>query len=138
MKKVTPNLAVRDIAFTVAFYTEVLGFTLNMAVPETQDGIDTSIDETKRYVYAMVSQGEAAVMFQHIESLNEDIGPHFKTPTGMSGTLYFESDDAESYYETVKERAEILKPLGTAWYGMKEFYLRDCNGYILGFASAAS
>jgi len=24
--------------------------------------------------------------------------------------------------------------LETAWYGMQEFYIKDCNGYISGFA----
>ena len=137
MKKVTPNLAVRDIAATVAFYRDVLSFRLTMAVPETQDGIDTVLDNTKRYIYAVITNGEASLMLQHIESLKEDIGPFFEPPTGMSGTLYFETGDAAAFYETVKERSEIIKPLKTTWYGMTEFYLRDCNGYILGFASAA-
>ena len=29
-----------------------------------------------------------------------------------------------------------LTELKTAWYGMQEFYLKDPNGYILGFAEA--
>lgn len=35
---------------------------------------------------------------------------------------------------SVKDRAEIIIDLRTAWCGMQEFYMRDCNGYILGFA----
>jgi hypothetical protein len=28
-----------------------------------------------------------------------------------------------------------LKPVYTTWYGQKEFYIKDINGYILGFSS---
>jgi hypothetical protein len=28
----------------------------------------------------------------------------------------------------------MAKELETTWYGMREFYIKDCNGYILGFA----
>ena len=28
----------------------------------------------------------------------------------------------------------MVKELSTTWYGMKEFYIYDNNGYVLGFA----
>lgn len=28
----------------------------------------------------------------------------------------------------------MVKELSTTWYGMNEFYIRDNNGYVLGFA----
>lgn len=34
----------------------------------------------------------------------------------------------------LKKKVEIAKELSTTWYGMNEFYIRDNNGYILGFA----
>ncbi len=40
----------------------------------------------------------------------------------------------EALHQELKSKAEIVKELGTAWYGMQEFYINDCNGYILGFA----
>ena len=28
-----------------------------------------------------------------------------------------------------------MKEIDTTWYGQREFYVRDCNGYILAFAT---
>ncbi len=36
--------------------------------------------------------------------------------------------------DIIKSKAEVVKDLETVWYGMQEFYIKDCNGYILGFA----
>jgi len=43
-------------------------------------------------------------------------------------------DDVNEIYRSVKDRGDIVIDLRTTWYGMGEFYIRDCNGYILGFA----
>ena len=52
--KLTPNLEVTNIRETIEFYQSVLGFSLVMAVPETQDGIEQTLAEEKEYVYALV------------------------------------------------------------------------------------
>ena len=48
MKKLNPNLMVKDVKETVEFYQKNLGFQLIMAVPETQDGILNEIPEDKK------------------------------------------------------------------------------------------
>ena len=40
----------------------------------------------------------------------------------------------EEFYQDLKSRNIELTELKTTWYGMQEFYLKDLNGYILGFA----
>ena len=40
----------------------------------------------------------------------------------------------EELFEKIKDEVEIVKGLHEAFYGMKEFYVRDKNGYMLGFA----
>jgi 5-bromo-4-chloroindolyl phosphate hydrolysis protein len=37
-------------------------------------------------------------------------------------------------YQVLKSKVEIVKELHTTFYGMQEFYFKDCNGYILAFA----
>jgi len=32
---------------------------------------------------------------------------------------------------------EIVQDLATTWYGMREFYIRDLDGYLLGFGEKA-
>ena len=53
---------------------------------------------------------------------------------GASVSFYIEVEDINTIYNEIKEKAEVVKELETTWYGMQEFYVKDCNGYILGFA----
>ncbi|MFA4935283.1 MAG: VOC family protein [Candidatus Methanoperedens sp.] len=135
LNKLTPNFAVQDIKKTVAFYQDVLGFKLEMAVPEDKNGIETELDENKNYVYAMMSRNGVEFMFQRTDSIGEDI-PHFKgMKQGASVCFYMEVEGIKALYQELKsKKAGIVKELGTTWYGMQEFYIKDCNGYILGFA----
>ncbi len=134
MKKLNPNLMVKDVKATVEFYQENLGFDLAMAVPETKDGILTEIPEDKKVIYAMVKNGSVEIMFQAEESLKEDIVVFADSKIGASVSFYIEVENLEDFFNSIKEKVEIVKELSTTWYGMNEFYIRDNNGYILGFA----
>lgn len=136
MNKLNPNLMVKDVKETVAFYTDNLGFKLVMAVPETQDGILTEIPEDKKVVYALVKNGNAEIMFQEEESFKKDVPVLADSALGASCTFYFEVEDLEKFYAGIKDKVEVVKELFTTWYGMKEFYIRDNNGYVLTFAEA--
>lgn len=48
--KLTPDLMVTDVAKTVSFYTQKLGFTLGMLVPEGGQGVETKLTQGKTYV----------------------------------------------------------------------------------------
>lgn len=133
-KKLTPNLEVRDIAQTVDFYQNTLGFTLAMAVPESQDGIEQCLDASKRYVYALMKKDGAEIMFQVSQSFKRDIPFANQDNIGASASFYMEVDGLDAYYDAIKGQIEEITQPQTAWYGMREFYLKDINGYILGFA----
>ena len=134
MKKLNPNLMVKNVKETVEFYKNYLGFELTMAVPETQDGILTEIPEDKKIVYAMVKNGGVEIMFQAEESLKKDISVFADSKIGASVSFYIEVEKLEDFYKEIREKVEIVKELSTTWYGMNEFYIRDNNGYILGFS----
>jgi uncharacterized glyoxalase superfamily protein PhnB len=134
-RKITPDLMVTDVAKTVKFYNEKLGFKLDMLVPENEKTIATSIEEEKKYVYAMVSRDEVFIMFMQKDIYIQDIPALQGIPVGVSGTFYCEVQNVIGLYEFFKkEGVEIVKNITATWYGMREFYIRDCNGYILGFA----
>ena len=134
IKKLAPNFAVQDIKKTVAFYYDVLGFKLEMAVPEDKSGVEQELTEKKEYIYAMMSRDGVEVMFQRTDSIGEDVPPLKGVPLSASVSFYFEVEDISALYQEIKPKAEVVKELETAWYGMQEFYIKDCNGYILGFA----
>ena len=134
LKKLAPNFAVHDIEKTVAFYRDVLGFKLEMAVPEDKSGVEQELTERKKYIYAMMSRDGVEVMFQRTDSIGEDVPPLKGVPIGASVSFYIEVEDINALYREIKPKAGVVKELETVWYGMQEFYIKDCNGYILGFA----
>lgn len=134
VNKLTPNFEVKDVKETVNFYQFVLGFSLVMAVPETQDEIEQSFQEGKEYIYALVSKDKVEMMFQRSDSFKNDVKMAKDVPLGASVSFYMEIDGLHSFYDKVKDKVvEITEPK-LAWYGMNEFYAKDPNGYILGFA----
>ncbi|NTW51929.1 MAG: bleomycin resistance family protein [Chlorobiaceae bacterium] len=137
MKKLTPNLMVRDVSKTVEFYCNNLGFQLIMAVPDTQDGILTEIHQSRNVVYALIGNGNVEIMLQSEESLKSDLPAMAGISIGASVTLYIEIEDIGKFHAENGPKVEVIKALSTTWYGMNEFYIRDNNGYILCFAEQA-
>ena len=120
IKKLTPNLMVEDVNATVEFYRDVLGFDLLVTVPDSGT-----------FDWAMMKCGEAEIMFQARGSLIEELPAFEGAEIGGSLTLYFEVEDVESFHERIKDKVSVIQEMETKFYGMREFYIRDCNGYTL-------
>ncbi|MFC2186360.1 VOC family protein [Fulvivirgaceae bacterium LMO-SS25] len=119
----TPNLMVNDVAYTIKFYKEKLGFELAQTVPEEAP-----------FVWAMMKKEGMEIMFQTRESLIEDL-PAFETiKPGASLTLFIKVNGIESIYEKLQNKVQMVSELKETFYAMKEFTFKDCNGYILTFA----
>ncbi|GGB81365.1 bleomycin resistance family protein [Flavobacterium suaedae] len=134
ISKLTPNLEVSDIKDTVAFYLDILGFNLVMAVPHSQDSMDQKFSPEKEYVYAMVQKDNVEIMFQRSDSFKNDVVFAENLPIGASVSFYMDVEGIAELYEDLKNKGQAMTVLKTSWYGMKEFYMKDPNGYILGFA----
>lgn len=134
-KKLWPNIMVADVARTIDFYEQVLGFRMVMAVPADSQDILFQRPEGRSLVYALVKQGDVEVMFQERASLSETV-PCFAgvIPGTAALTFYFEVADIAGLRQGLDGKAEVVKDLHDTFYGMREFYVRDCNGYVLGFA----
>lgn len=133
MKKLTPNQMVEDVNKTMDFYGNILGFDFIMGVPEEKTEVLMENPHNKKLIYSLMKNGNIEMSFQKRESLSEDI-PFFKdVKIGASSTFYFEVDNINEMHGKLKDRVNIVKELHTTWYGMQEFYIEDCNGYILGF-----
>lgn len=135
VSKLTPNFCVSDIRQTVQFYQGFLGFRLIMAVPETQDGIEQQLSDQKEYVYALVAKDNVELMFQRTDTFKADIAlAKDLKALGASVSFYMEVEGIDHFYSEIQGKNIETTDLKTAWYGMREFYLKDSNGYILGFA----
>ena len=114
---------VEDVAKTMEFYKNILGFELVMAVPE-----EGSAD------FAIMKHGEVEVMFQSRQSLSEEIPNLKEAKIGGTFTLYIDVEGIDKLYSSAKGKAEIVQDMHTTFYGSKEFSIQDTNGYILAFS----
>jgi len=134
MKSMIVNLAVKDIASAVKYYQDNFGFELEMLVDESETNFDTIIKKDINYIWAMLKIGNVSIMFQNSDSLKKDIGEFFEN-IGASLTLYIEVENVDELYLKIKDKVVIYKEIETTWYGQREFYIKDINGYILGLSS---
>ena len=113
LHELTPMLWVPDVKATVTFYTEVLGFTC-----------DNSSDE---WQWASVSRD--AVVFM-LAAPNEHM-PY--TAPAFTGSFYIRVDAVDEMWNYLNSKVEIVYPIDNFEYGMREFAIRDNNGFMLQF-----
>ncbi len=133
-KKLTTNMMVEDVSRTVDFYSEVLGFEFFMGVPENSQEITTTKQKGQALGFAIMKCGNIEMMFQAKQSLAKEIPEFEGMEIGGALTFYIEVQDVKGLYAKLKDKVTILKDMQTTFYGKQEFYIRDCNGYILTFA----
>jgi uncharacterized glyoxalase superfamily protein PhnB len=121
MLSLSPNIFVKDMNQTIAFYRQ-LGFELTMTVPEEGD-----------YVWAMMSCGVVTFMFQAFESLGGEL-PEISRQDGGSLIFYIKVENIRSFFERIKDKVKVLKGLEKTFYGATEFSILDNNKYVLTFA----
>ena len=108
---VRPMLAVKSMDDTILFYRNLLGFEcvnrLEGWAALRKDGVEIMI------------------------SLPNEHEP-FEKPA-LTGSLYFNTADVDELWDEIKDKASVVYPLENFYYGMREFAIRDNNGYILQF-----
>ena len=109
-------LETADLQQTIKFYTELLGFTCAALYPNTESPCWASLYKDDVELMFTVRNEHSAI----------------EKPT-MTGSLYFTTDNADELWEHLKDQAVVEYPLENFDYGMREFAIRDCNGYLLQF-----
>jgi catechol 2,3-dioxygenase-like lactoylglutathione lyase family enzyme len=123
LTKLTPNLIVSDVGRSLAFYRDVLGFTVGPTVPDAAP-----------FVFAIVQSGPVEVFLNAPEPAIAEY-PAFKDrPIGGTLTLFIEVVDIARAHESLKDRVKIVMPLEHKWYGVTEFAFEDPDGYLITFA----
>lgn len=122
LKKLTPNLVVSNVEKSVAFYRDLLGFTLAATVPEASP-----------YVFAIVQSGGVEVFLNAPEPAIAEYPAFAEKPIGGTLTLYIEVEGIRSLYDALQSRIRILTPLEKKFYGVTEFVIQDPDGYLITF-----
>ena len=119
--RIVPSLLVDDMRRTIEFYVEKLGFTQTGYYPIESDP-------------------------EWTELRRDDVAIHFYTDAphatryspGCSGTLYFYPDDVAALAEEWRNKVPFVWGPEVMDYGMREFGIRDPNGYYLAFSEPAT
>jgi lactoylglutathione lyase len=120
IKKLTPNLVVRNVEASLKFYREVLGLEPAITVPEESP-----------YVFASVSNGSVEIFFNDQKTVAAEY-PKLAATIGASLTLYMEVDSLQAVLDRVqKAGAKISMPVTDQFYGMREFAVEDEDGYTI-------
>jgi len=133
-KKLATNMMVENVNSTVDYYKDVLGFEFVIGVPENSQEVVAERQRDQELSFAILKSGNIEMMFQARKSLTEEIPGFRDISVGGSLTFYIEVGDVKRLYSELKNKATIVRDLRTTFYGKQEFYIRDCNGYILCFA----
>ena len=123
LNKLTPNLIASNVERSLAFYRDVLGFSVTATVPETAP-----------FAFALMTRGDITVFLNSPEAAIEEY-PAFKDrPIGGTLTLFFEVTGIREAYAALESRVTVVMPLEVKWYGMTEFAFEDPDGYLITFA----
>jgi len=126
LRKVIPNLMVEDVNKTVDYYENKLGCFELVATDPEEGELD----------WAMMRSENIEIMFQSSNSMSEVIPEFAGKKSGGTFVVYVEVRDIMELYNMVKGHVDIIKDLHTTPYDMREFFVKDMNGYILVFAQS--
>ncbi len=119
VQQTVPLLFVSEISESHEFYCDGLGF--DMAGKWEPDG---------QLAWCRLQHGGAALMLQ--QAREED--PPADT-RGKGVTFYFICDDADALYEEITGRGIKASEPADAFYGMRQTFITDPDGYELCFES---
>jgi uncharacterized glyoxalase superfamily protein PhnB len=119
---VTPNLLVRDVAKSTAFYRDVLGFTMGQTVPDQEP-----------FVFVWMKRDDVSVFLNDINAAAHDYPAAANLPAGGTAALFFIVSDVDAYHASVAPMAKVIMPIKTQFYGMREFAVTDPDGHIITF-----
>ena len=133
LDSLSPNLFVRDIRSTIEFY-KILGFSLIMSVPgENVPGENVPGEGERELVWAMVTSGKVTFMFQTFQSLGDTL-PQVSRQDGGSLLFYIKIQQIRAFFESIKDKVNVVHGLQKTFYGATEFSITDPNNYLLTFA----
>lgn len=123
---VTPNLIVSDIDRSLAFYRDVLGFSVVASVPDAAP-----------FAFVWLQRDGVSVFLNTVASVKDAQPDIAARPIGGTATMFMivEAETAalgvDALFDQVRAKARVVMPLTTQFYGMREFGIEDPDGYVI-------
>lgn len=119
---------VENVSDTINFYRTIFEFELVSSVP----------GEGEEYQWGCVEKDGIQLMFQSRKSLSKEIPYFTELPIAASLTFFIKVSGIYELYQRLKVSLEVVSDLHTTTYGMREFAVRDLNGYVIVCAEEVS
>jgi len=123
---VTPNLIVTDIDRSLAFYRDVLGFS-----------VVTSVPEAAPFVFVWVQRDDVNVFLNTVGSVQEMLPDLAARSVGGTNTMFLNIEAAttaegiDALFDLVKSMTRVVMAPKDQFYGMREFGIEDPDGYVI-------
>lgn len=125
VRGLAPLLAVFDMATSIKFYCDGLGFEI----------IGTDGKPAPQFDWVLLRLNGAELMLN--TAYDEDDRPPSPDPTRIAAhkdaAIYFGCPDVDGAYAHLRKMGIETKKPKVAPYGMKQLYLNDPDGYLLCF-----
>jgi len=82
----------------------------------------------------MLKKDDVSLMFQRLDTFHNDGILSDEVSIGASAAFYMQGKGVDAFYAELKNKNIQVSEMKLTWYGIKEFYVNDNNGYVLGFA----
>lgn len=109
----------KDLQATISFYTEILGFTLL-----------GTFEHEGTTIWCRLYKDSVHIMFS-LPNKEMNYGQIL-----LTGSLYIYLDGVDEFWEKIKDKVEVLYPPENFEYQMREFAIKDNNGYVINFGES--
>jgi len=118
---VAPYFIVDDVVATANYYRDTLGFEFGRFWGEPP-------------CFTIMRRNGAAIMLKQLEETGLLRPNSIADPDGGAWDAYVWIDNADALYTEFGEKGvTFIQPICDQEYGCRDFTIRDCNGYTLGF-----
>ena len=119
----TPNVFSSDLDRSIAFYRDVLGFTITTTVPDARP-----------FVFAWLQRDGVSIFLNDLAAAKHE-EPDAPFVVGQSGiSIFIHLEGIGELWPLVKDKAPVVMALKDQWYGMTEFSVADPDGYVITLA----
>ena len=127
LKYLSPILWTKDLDQTISFYETVLGFKKQTRYPD----------------FVSLVRDNVELMFVHPVDQPEDCKDpnkqeEFFPKPNLTGSIYITTEKVDELWEFVKDKSTIESTIADREYMMRDFSIRDNNGYEIVFGENIS
>jgi uncharacterized glyoxalase superfamily protein PhnB len=120
LTSVNPCFPVADVGGTLLWYEQKLGFKAHR------------FPENEPHAFGILERDQVEIMLQRIEGYQKpDL---YQNRGGGVWDAYIRMRGVKEFYESIRNKVEIVRHLQKQFYGDWEFEVKDPNGYVLVFS----